>query len=384
MQGFRWTALALTLAVGFVVAVPASGQPVAAVSMQCLGSPLACSEAALPTPLDIETHRVTAAEPVTSEREGHVLFGARALGGAHAGRPGNALTDAAEFEHIERLIGHKLAAERFYYQWDDAWPTQDANRAVAAGRIPVISFGQGSWTWSQIAAGEGDVQLRARFRELKSAGGLFLQAILGFMNEPESKVGTLGTAAQYRAAFRHVVTVARESGLPNKWTTFLQNYTWQARNPNDWWPGDAYVDYLGVQGYGSNPNTPTAEDCNAKQWRSFADTFKAPYDFAVAHEKPMLIGEWGQREDPAHPNRKAQWFEDARAALKSSMTQIRVLMYYHSDGRGPCAYPNTWWVDSSPQALHAFASMANDPYFGGRCPPPCLTSSTSIRRHCLK
>jgi hypothetical protein len=380
MRRFGWAAAPLTLAIGFVVALPASGQPVAGFSSGCSGSPVACSEASL-RPAETETQRVAETATGTHEQEGHVLFGARALGGARAGGAGNALTDAAEFKHIERLIGHKLAAERFYYQWDDAWPTQAAYDAVAAGRIPVISFGQGWWTWSQIAAGEGDVQLRARFRELKKAGGLFPDAILGFMNEPESKAGTLGTAAQYRAAFQHVVTVARQLGLPNKWTTFLQNYTWQARNPNDWWPGDAYADYLGVQGYGSNPNTPTAEDCNTKQWRSFAATFKAPYDFAVAHEKPMLIGEWGQREDDANPNRKAQWFKDARAAMETSMTQIRVLLYYHSDGRGPCAYPDTWWADTSPQALHAFASMANDPYFGGRCPLPCFTSSTGIRRH---
>jgi hypothetical protein len=375
MRRFFWGAPALALAIGLVIALPASGQPVATAWMECSSS-LACSEAAPPTP----TETVTEPATLPNESEPHVLLGARALGGFQPGGPGNALTDAAEFEHIERLIGHKLAAERFYYQWDDAWPTQAAYHAVAEGRIPVISFGQGPWTWPQIAAGMGDVQLRARFRELKSAGGLFLDAILGFMNEPESKAGKLGTPAQYRAAFRHVVTVARQLGLPNKWTTFLQNYTWRARNPNDWWPGDAYADYLGVQGYGSNPNTPTAEDCNANQWRSFADTFKAPYDFAVAHGKPMLIGEWGQREDLAHPYRKAQWFKDARAAMKSSMTQIRVLLYYHSDGRGPCAYPDTWWADTSPQALQAFASMANDPYFEARCPLFCLTGGTSLRR----
>lgn len=374
MQRLRRTAL--PLAVVLLVGLPASGQPAAALPMPCSGSPVACGEGAPPPTTGDEVQTVTGTEP-------HVLFGARALG-AQPGDPGNALTDAAEFEHLERLIGHELGAERFYYQWDEAWPTQAAYDAVADRRIPVISFGQGSWTWPQIAAGKGDVQLRARFRELQRAGGLFLQAILGFMNEPESKVGMLGTAAQYRAAFQHVVTVARQMGLPNKWTTFLQNYTWQAREPDDWWPGDAYADYMGVQGYGSSPNTPTAADCNTNHWRSFADTFKAPYDFAVAHEKPMLIGEWGQREDDAHPNRKAQWFKDARAAMKTRMTQIRVVLYYHSDGRGPCAYPNTWWADSSPQALHAFALIANDPYFGSRCPVPCLTRWMSMHRQWLK
>jgi hypothetical protein len=373
MQRFRLAALALVFAIGFLVAIPASGRSVADFWMHCSGSPVACSEAAPPAITETVTQTVTETVTVTVNPEPHVLFGARALGGAQAGSPNHALTDAGELEHIERLMGHRFGAERFYYQWGHTWPTRAAYRSVADDRIPIISFGQGPWTWPEIAAGKGDVQLRARFQELRSAGGLFLQAILGFMNEPESKVGTLGTAAQYRAAFQHVVTVARQAGLPNKWTTFLQNYTWQARNPNDWWPGDAYVDYMGVQGFGSNPNTPAAEDCNTNQWQSFAATFKAPYDFAVAHEKPMLIGEWGQREDSADPNRKAQWFRDARAAMKSTMRQIRVVSYYHSDGQGPCAYRDTWWADTSPQALHAFALMANDPYFGATVPLPLST-----------
>jgi hypothetical protein len=363
MQRFRWAMLALVFFIGLLpVGLYVSIQSVAHFWTHCSGSPLACREAAAPTITENETG--TATVTATVKLKPHVLFGARALGGIQAGSRHHALTDAAELSRLEQLIDHKFGAERFYYQWGDAWPTRAAYDSVAEGRIPIISFGQGSWTWSEIAAGDGDVQLRARFQELKRAGGLFLQAILGFMNEPEAHVGTLGTAVQYRAAFQHVVTVARQAGLPNKWTTFLQTYTWHVRNPTDWWPGDAYADYVGVQGFGSNPSTPNAADCNTKRWRSFAATFKAPYDFAVAHEKPMLIGEWGQREDSADPNRKAQWFRNAQAAMKTTMTQIRVISYYHSDGGGPCAYPDTWWADTSPQALDAFALIANDSYFG--------------------
>ena len=274
-----------------------------------------------------------------------VVLGARARG--HDG-----LTDAQELARIEGLIGRKFDAERFYWHIGDALPSEDARASVGEGRVPVISLGSGPYSWGEVASGAADSQLRTFFRALKAEGGLFRKAIIGFMNEPEAKVGLLGSADEYRAAFQHVVAIAREEGSSNEWTTFLQSYTWATRDPKDWWPGDSYVDYMGVQGYGSNPNT-----CDTVGWRSFKATFQAPYAFAVAHGKPMLIGELGQREDRAGPHRKAEWFRAASIAIERDMPWIRVVLYYHSDGGGPCAYQDSWWIDTSPQALEAFKAM---------------------------
>jgi hypothetical protein len=295
---------------------------------------------------------VTGADSESAPRP--VLYGARARG--HDGR-----TDAEELARIEGLIGRKFDAERFYWHIGDSLPSADAKKSVGKGRVPIISLGSGPYSWAEVASGAADSQLRTLFREIKAEGGLFLKAIIGFMNEPESKVGTLGSADEYRAAFQRVVTIAREEGLPNKWTTFLQSNTWETLNPTDWWPGDPYVDYMGVQGYGSNPNT-----CDTRQWRSFTATFQAPYAFALRHGKPMLIGEWGQREDRADPQRKAEWLRNAAVVMERNMPRIRVVSYYHSDGGGPCAYEDSWWIDTSPQALEAFAAMAQpSPALGG-------------------
>jgi hypothetical protein len=295
-----------------------------------------------------------------------VLWGARCLGGPQAGSPSHGLTAAAEMERMEALLGRRFAAERFYWQLGQKWPSRVSRDSVALGRIPVVSFGPSGFTWAQIADGQADTALRANYRALTSAGGRFLEAIIGFQNEPESKTREKGTAADYRAAYRHCVEVARSEGLPNKWTTFLMEYSWRTRDPDHWWPGDDVCDYLGVQGYGSPTPTESAQACidNVKSWRSFYDVFKAPHAFAVAHGKPMLIGEWGQREDrrTPDPQRKADWFRAARSAMKQ-LPAIAVACYYHSDGRGVCAYPDTWWIDSSPQAAAAFAEVGKDPYF---------------------
>jgi hypothetical protein len=299
---------------------------------------------------------------------GAVLWGARCLGGTQAGSPDHGLFAAAEMRRMEGLLGRRFGAERFYWQLGQTWPSQASKNSVALGRIPVISFGPSGFTWAQIADGQADAKLRSNYGALRSAGGLFAEAIIGFHNEPESKTPAKGAPADYRAAYRHCVQVARAEGLPNKWTTFLMEYSWRARNPDDWWPGDDVCDYLGVQGYGSAAPTANAQACinNVRSWRSFRSVFDAPHAFAVAHGKPMLLGEWGQREDrlTPDPQRKADWFKAARSAMKQ-LPAIAVSCYYHSDGRGVCAYPDTWWIDSSPQAAAAFAEMGKDPYFGG-------------------
>jgi hypothetical protein len=310
----------------------------------------------------------SALDPTTTTEPAIVLWGARCLGGAQRGSPDHGLTAAAEMKRIERLLGRRFGAERFYWQLGQTWPSQVSKDSVALGRIPVISFGPSEFTWAQIADGQADAKLRANYRALQSAGGRFSEAILGFQNEPESKTWEKGTSADYCAAFRHCVEVARSEGLINKWTTFLMEYTWRVRNPDDWWPGDDVCDYVGVQGYGSPAPTARRRDCidNVRSWRSFRSVFEEPHAFAVARGKPMLLGEWGQREDRLTPNpeRKAHWFKAARVAMKE-LPAIAVACYYHSDGRGPCAYPDTWWIDSSRQAAAAFAAIGHDPYFGG-------------------
>lgn len=315
---------------------------------------------------DLRVDRIYPAFTRTEEPEPAVLWGARCLGGPQSGSRHHGLIDAAEMGRIEGLLGRRFAAERFYWQLGQRWPSRASMDSVALGRIPVISFGPSAFTWRQIADGAADTELRANYRALRSAGGLFAHAIIGFQNEPESKTREKGTPADYRSGYRHCVELARAEGLPNTWTTFLQEYSWRARSPDDWWPGDDVCDYLGVQGYGSPAPTPTAQDCrdNVRSWRSFRSVFEAPHAFAVVHGKPMLLGEWGQREDrlTPDPERKARWFRAARSAMKD-LPAIAVACYYHSDGRGRCAYPDTWWIDSSPQAASAFAVMGRDPYF---------------------
>jgi hypothetical protein len=301
-----------------------------------------------------------------------VILGARILGGAQPDQPEHGRTDGAERARIEGLLGRKFGLERIYYSWWEDWPTGHAFRTAKAGRIPLISFNSGGYTWRQIANGEGDSWLRQRYEKIEAHPEL-ASAILIFDSEPEGDSTTKGGPSDYVAAFRHVVLVARDEQLPNRWANTLQAYTINShKGPQTWWPGNRYVDYAGWDIYGARVNTPTVSDCSAAGWRSFRDEAAKPYEFALAHGKPMIIPELGQREDPSDPGRKARWLNAMRYDLKTRFPNIVAISWAHSDFEGICPYASTWWIDTSPRALAAFADMAADPYFQGseRHPPP--------------
>jgi len=76
-------------------------------------------------------------------------------------------------------------------------------------------------------------------------------------------------------------------------------------------------------------------------------------------------------EDLAQPNRKAQWFADARALFaQPGWEQFRGILYFHSNSNNSDWPLCNWWVDTSPQALAAFKAMGADPLYGGTGEPP--------------
>ena len=84
--------------------------------------------------------------------------------------------------------------------------------------------------------------------------------------------------------------------------------------------------------------------------------------FAQGHAvKGLMVPEYASTEDPAQPNRKAQWFTDARALLKKAGWEgFKAVLYFNKSSK----FPNCrWFVDSSQPSLTAFAGMANDVYY---------------------
>jgi glycosyl hydrolase family 26 len=263
-------------------------------------------------------------------------------------RAGETQSDAVE--RVESQIGRTFAIDHFYYQWSSSFPNSAQTSTVADGRIPFINWKAGG-SWAAIANGSQDATIISHADAIKSFG---YPMYLGFHHEPENDLEAFGSPIEYAAAFRHIVDVFRTRGVTNVafvWT--MMGWTFNprsGRHAGSYYPGDAYVDIVGSDGYNWYPMR------SGSAWTSFRAIFTDTNSFAVAHAKSWMVVEFGTQEDPAVAGRKAQWLLDALSTAKS-WPSLKALIYFDvlKDG-----YP--WVTDSSASAMKGYRQMARDPY----------------------
>ena len=292
--------------------------------------------------------------------------------GSYVGPRGSESREDA-LRRVESQIGRTFKIDHWYYLWDSPFPTNQDRATVDRGRIPFLNWkaqrtnGQ-VVTWSSIASGAEDAAILARADAIKAFGA---PIYLSFHHEPEDDLGTWGQPNDFAAAFRRIVTVFRNRGVTNVafvWT--MMNWTFlpqSGRDPNAYYPGNDFVDFVGVDGYQWYPDRP------GDVWRSFREIFQIPNDWSVAHGKPWMIVEYGVLEDPAIPGRKAQWFRDALATAKT-WPALKGFIYFD-------VYKLYNWVtDTSASSMQAYGEIGRDPYLnasaGGTTPPPAPAPTT--------
>jgi hypothetical protein len=182
-----------------------------------------------------------------------------------------------------------------------------------------------------------------------------------FHHEPENDPD-IGDAADFVAAYQHVRDRFEADGVTNvAYVVVLMAYTFRIGEQDQWYPGDGYVDYLGADGH----NWYLCEGRD-DPWTEFDWIFQAFYDYGVSIGKKMLVAEYASGEDPADPDRKANWLVNAATTLKG-WPEIKGVAYFNNGLTDPSC---DRWVDSSPQALDAFIAMGADRYFNPPLPPP--------------
>ncbi len=286
------------------------------------------------------------------------------------------IKDRATVEALEGKVGRQFGAVRVFLVWNEAFPTTYHTWLANTGRTPLISLraqrSDGSLvSWQAIAdAAPGTTlhnQVTAWADKIKAYG---VPVRFTFNHEPEAKDSVNnGTAAAYIAAWRKVVTILRNRGVTNAkylWIMTANAFrvsSTDRRFASKWYPGDAYVDELGTDVY----NDYTCRSTSDSPWYPLTTEIEKFRQFGAAKpSKPMWLAEWASTDDPANSNRKAQWITQAREALKDpAYDQIIGLLYFHKFRPGtPC----TWYVDSTPASLAAFAAMGADPAYSGLVP----------------
>jgi hypothetical protein len=211
------------------------------------------------------------------------------------------------------------------FEGNDHAPERDRLAELQArGITPMIT-----WEWHHLTS-FSDVYLcadgiRLWARELKAHGGPVLLRWGHEMNLPNYPWGSgCGTPDEYNAAFRWIRTVFNEEQTDNVLFVWCPNILGgPAVDFWDYYPGDEYVDWLGLDGYNwaSNP------------WCSFTTLFNESYRRITAlSRKPLMIAEWGCTS-ACDEGAKSTWLERAvdEAAL---MPQVKALVYFNNEADG--------------------------------------------------
>jgi hypothetical protein len=167
-----------------------------------------------------------------------------------------------------------------------------------------------------------------------------------YWHEPEDDIANGAfSAADYRAAWRHISAIARTANKPLRATLILMDWSVNPKSHRTWtdyYPGPDAIDVLGWDAYAWGPNyTP-------------ADVFGRVHDVSVQAGKPWAIAETGvaymKVPDPAQ--RRSMLTAMSRY-LATSSPAPEFVTYFDSD---PGA-PNIAWgwnISHDPSAAAAW------------------------------
>jgi mannan endo-1,4-beta-mannosidase len=174
----------------------------------------------------------------------------------------------------------------YYSSWWEPFREKFAATAAVHHAIPLVQINPEHVRLSAIAAGRYDTYIQSFAAAIRAYRR---PVIVGFGHEMNAQWSKWGyrhaRPATFVAAWRHIVSEFRMVGVGNVtwlWTVNVIDAHANSLPPGRWWPGDRYVDWVGIDGYYRRP-----------AWRFaalFGPTIKAVHQLTG---DPILISETG-------------------------------------------------------------------------------------------
>jgi glycosyl hydrolase family 26 len=244
-------------------------------------------------------------------------------------------------------LGRTPVIHLTYYGWVTDWTGSVTQADLAAGRIPLVNWEPHNIDFAKIIDGSLDATIMARANASKALGKNFFLDFAAEMNGDEAWSGN--NAPQYVSAYRHIHDLFVAAGANNVVWVWCPNVTdtdGGNQTTMDYYPGDVYVDWTGVDGY--NWGTKNGG------WQTFQQVFQNVYLLLATKKKPILIGEMASAEVGGD---KGKWIDDILPTLRTSFPLIKGIVWFDINKEAD------WRISSSPAAEASFIRMANDPYF---------------------
>jgi hypothetical protein len=294
-----------------------------------------------------------------------MYFGA-AISAETYGQTGSAPMNLEAWDRFERNAGAKVAI----LNQNQAWVTFDKpefEATHARGAIPLVTMGLGAGvTLADIVAGKQDAAIRKWAQEAKAWGHPFLFAPWWEMN---GAWYTWGRSPEFIPAWRHFHDVVAGQGASNVTWTWVVNSIWfdPASDPTPYYPGDAYVDWTGLDSYnwGLNPAQPD-KWINPEQ--TITPTLKLIRE--AAPTKPLAIVETASSEFGGN---KTDWIREMLTTYLPHHPEIGAFLWFNwnfKKGENRADWP----IESSAPAQQEFRSAVQSSLFvAGPLSLPALT-----------
>ena len=195
----------------------------------------------------------------------------------------------------------------YYSGWYEGFQAGFATTAARQGAVPLVQIDPEKINLASIADGKYDGFLTKYASEVRTYRH---PVIIGFGHEMNGNWYTWGyqhtPPKVFVAAWRHIVTVFRAIGASNVtwlWTVnIMDTQSGQIPAPGPWWPGNSYVNWVGIDGYYMKAPWTFAP--------MFGPTIAKIRQFTRA---PILISETGAGPVAGQPAKIADLFAGIRA-----------------------------------------------------------------------
>ncbi|HTX85358.1 MAG TPA: glycosyl hydrolase [Streptosporangiaceae bacterium] len=230
----------------------------------------------------------------------------------------------------------------YYSPWNDPFSTSFARTAWDHDAYVLVQIQPGGVSIASIAAGDSDTYLRSYAGAVVAFGH---PVILSFGHEMNGTWYSWGAGhtspATFVAAWRHVVRVFRAAGAANvTWLWAVNSIAGAASSLRRWWPGAAWVDWTGIDGY----------------YFRATDTFGSVFGSTIADIRtfssaPLLIAETAVGTTSNRGSQIGALFAGVRAERLAGVV-------WFDEAQHAGLYHQDWHLEDDPSALAAFTAAA--------------------------
>jgi hypothetical protein len=287
---------------------------------------------------------------------------AKKYGGVVPGVPGKAMfgsylslqgmSDSEAMALRREQLGRDQRIVHVFYEWRDDLPSRVS--AMPEQAYPLVSW-RGT-SYSEILSGGSDERIARAARRLKNFNRPVFLRWGWEMNGDWFAWGgprNGNNPAGYVECWRRMHGIFKKEGATNVAWVWSPNWNSKPSTTASTWnkieayyPGDEYVDWVGVSGYNLNQEPP-------------AHLYDGIYT-RYAARKPMMITEMGAVEDGG--NTKGDWIKRF-ATYAARRPNICAVVWFDTDTHK--SYHEVWRVDSNAHSLAEYRAMVRSPRFSG-------------------